>query len=141
MGAWLAVTGSFAWPPIVLAVAVVFWLAGFDIIYATQDLAADQATGLHSLPVRWGIAGSLRFARWAHGVMWLALVGFGLISGLRWAYWAGLVIIAVGLVYEHRLARRGDPVSVNAAALRVNGVISVVFLAAVITAVASNGHE
>ncbi len=132
VGAWLAVTGKLAWPPIVLAIAVVFWLAGFDIIYATQDLAADKMAGLHSLPVRWGLAGSLRFARWAHGVMWVTLVGFGLISGLRWAYFAGLVIIAGCLVYEHRLARRGDPVSVNAAALRVNGVISVIFLMAVI---------
>jgi len=132
VGAWLAVTGSFVWPPIVLAVAVVFWLTGFDIIYATQDFAADKAAGLHSLPVRWGVAGSLRFARWAHVVMWMALVGFGLISGLRWAYFAGLAIIAVCLVYEHRLARHSDPVSVNIAALRVNGVISVVFLMAVI---------
>ena len=132
VGAWLAVTGKLAWPPIVLAIAVVFWLAGFDIIYATQDLAADKMAGLHSLPVRWGLAGSLRFARWAHGVMWVTLVGFGLISGLRWAYFAGLVIIAGCLVYEHRLARRGDPVSVNAAALRVNGVISVIFLMAVV---------
>ena len=131
VGAWLAVTGKLAWPPIVLAIAVVFWLAGFDIIYATQDLAADKMAGLHSLPVRWGLAGSLRFARWAHGAMWAALVGFGLISGLRWAYFAGVMIIAACLVYEHRLARRGDPVSVNAAALRVNGVISVIFLMAV----------
>ena len=131
VGAWLAVTGKLAWPPIVLAIAVVFWLAGFDIIYATQDLAADKIAGLHSLPVRWGLAGSLRFARWAHGAMWVALVGFGLISGLGWAYFAGVMIIAVCLVYEHRLARRGDPVSVNAAALRVNGVISVIFLMAV----------
>ena len=132
VGAWLAVTGSFAWPPVILALAVVWWLAGFDIIYATQDYDADRQLGLHSLPVRWGIAGSLRFARWAHAVMWLTLAGFGLVAGLRWTYFVGLVIIAVCLVYEHRLARRGDPVSVNAAALRVNGMISVVFLAAVV---------
>ena len=137
VGAWLAVTGSLAWPPVVLAFAVVFWLAGFDIIYATQDFAADTVAGLHSLPVRWGIAGSLRFARWAHGIMWITLVGFGLLLGLRWAYFTGLVIIAAGLVSEHRLARRGDPVSVNAAALRVNGVISVVFLAGVAVDVVS----
>ena len=136
VGAWLAVTGTLAWPPVVLAVAVIFWLAGFDIIYSTQDFAADQVAGLHSLPVRWGIAGSLRFARWAHGIMWITLVGFGLLLGLRWAYFTGLVIIAAGLVYEHRLARRGDPVSVNAAALRVNGVISVVFFIAVVADVA-----
>ena len=132
VGAWLAVTGKIAWPPVVLAVAVIFWLAGFDIIYSTQDFAADKATGLRSLPVRWGITGSLRFARWAHLVMWLTLAGFGLISDLHGAYFAGLVMIAACLIYEHRLARRGDPVSVNVAALRVNGVISLIFLAAVV---------
>ena len=137
VGAWLAVTGTLAWPPIVLAVAVVFWLAGFDIIYATQDFDADTVAGLHSLPVRWGIAGSLRFARWAHGIMWITLLGFGLLLGLRWAYFTGLIMIAAALVYEHRLARRGDPVSVNAAALRVNGVISVVFLVSVVVDVVS----
>jgi 4-hydroxybenzoate polyprenyltransferase len=132
VGAWLAVTGQFAWPPVVLAVAVVFWLTGFDIIYATQDYEFDKAAGLHSLPVRWGIAGSLRFARWAHAVMWAALAGFGLIAGLGWPYYAGLAVIAGCLVYEHRLASKGDPVSVNVASLRVNGVISVVFLVAVV---------
>lgn len=132
VGAWLAVNGKIAWPPVVLAVAVIFWLAGFDIIYATQDFSVDKATGLRSLPVRWGITGSLRFARWAHVTMWLALAGFGLISRLRGAYFTGLVMIAAGLIYEHRLARRGDPVSVNMAALRVNGVISVIFLVAVV---------
>lgn len=132
VGAWLAVTGSFAWPPVVLAVAVVFWLTGFDIIYATQDYEFDKAAGLHSLPVRWGIAGGLRFARWMHAVMWAALVGFGLITGLGWPYYAGLAVIAGCLVFEHRLAAQGDPVSVNVASLRVNGVISVVFLLSVI---------
>ena len=132
VGAWLAVNGKIAWPPVVLAVAVIFWLAGFDIIYATQDFSVDKATGLRSLPVRWGITGSLQFARWAHLIMWLTLGGFGLISRLRGAYFTGLVMIAAGLIYEHRLAHRGDPVSVNMAALRVNGVISVIFLVAVV---------
>ena len=131
VGAWLAVTGQFACPPLVLALAVVFWLAGFDIIYSTQDWAADRAAGLHSLPVRWGIAGSLRFARWAHGIMWLTLLGFGLLLELRWAYFTGLAIILACLITQHRLARNQDPVSINVAALRVNGVISVVFLLAV----------
>jgi 4-hydroxybenzoate polyprenyltransferase len=132
VGAWLAVRGTFDWPPVVLAVAVVFWLAGFDVIYATQDYESDRALGLHSLPVRWGIAGSLQFARWAHAVMVVALAGFGLISGMRLPYYAGLAVIGGCLVFEHRLARRGDPVSLNVASLRVNGVISVVFLGAVV---------
>jgi 4-hydroxybenzoate polyprenyltransferase len=141
VGAWLAVTGEFAWPPLVLAVAVVLWLTGFDIIYATQDYDFDKGAGLHSLPVRWGIAGSLRFARWAHVAMIGALAGFGLILGLNWRYFAGLALIAGCLVYEHHLAGKGDPVSLNVASLRVNGVISVIFLVAVVVAVATNGHE
>ena len=132
LGAWLAVTGQWDWSPVVLAVAVIFWLVGFDIIYATQDYEADKLMGLHSLPARLGIPESLRLARLAHAVMWLALLGFGLISGMRLPYYIGLAVVAVCLVYEHRLARKGDPVSVNVASLRVNGVISVVFLAAVI---------
>jgi len=136
LGAWLAVRGEFAWTPVVLALAVVFWLVGFDIIYATQDYEFDRAHGLRSLPARWGIAGSLRFARLAHTGMGLALLGFGLISGMRVPYYAGLVIIFTCLVIQHRLARYRDPVSVNVAFFRMNAVISVVLLMAVITDVA-----
>jgi 4-hydroxybenzoate polyprenyltransferase len=135
VGAWLAVTGKFAWEPVVLAVAVVLWLTGFDIIYATQDYEYDRQAGLRSLPVRLGIVGSLAVARWTHGVMMIALAGFGLISRLGWPYYAGLAVIAGLLVFEHRLAKKGDPVSVNVASLRVNGVISVVFLLGVIAGI------
>ncbi|MCX7915606.1 MAG: putative 4-hydroxybenzoate polyprenyltransferase [Verrucomicrobiae bacterium] len=140
VGGWLAVRSGFDWSPLVLALAVIFWLTGFDIIYATQDYQFDKSVGLHSLPVRWGIVRSLRFARWMHVCMWLALNGFGWVAGLGWPYYGGLAVIAVCLVYEHWLAMRGDPVSVNVASLRVNGVVSVVFLVAVVTAVAMNGH-
>ena len=81
----------------------------------------------------------MRFARAAHVAMLVALVGFGLISELRLPYYAGLAVIAVCLLYEHRLAGRGDPVSVNVASLRVNGIISVIFLVAVIMAIATKG--
>ena len=130
----LAVRGRFTqlWPPMVLALAVVFWLVGFDIIYATQDYESDKALGLRSLPVRLGIAGSLRFARWAHAVMAVLLLGFGLISQMGWPYYAGWTAIVVCLVHQHRLARNQDPVSVNAAFFRMNAVISVVLLAAVV---------
>ena len=136
VGAWLAVRGVFGWPPVVLAVAVIFWLVGFDIIYATQDYESDKQQGLHSLPVRWGIAGSLRFALAAHAVMVAALLGFGLISGMRVPYYVGLVIIFACLVIEHRLARNRDPVSLNAAFFRMNAAVSLVLLMAVITDVA-----
>jgi 4-hydroxybenzoate polyprenyltransferase len=132
VGAWLAVSGKFAWSPLVLAVVVVFWLVGFDIIYATQDYEADKKLGLHSLPVRLGIAGSLQVARWAHAVMALVLAGFGWVVELRWPFCTGWVVIAVCLVAQHALARKQDPVSLNAAFFRMNAIISVVFLVSVL---------
>jgi len=131
LGAWLAVRGEFDWPPVVLAAAVVLWLVGFDIIYATQDYEFDKAQGLRSLPVRLGIAGSLRVARIAHGMMAILLLAFGLISNLHMPYYSGLAIILVCLAVQHVLARRQDPLSLNAAFFRMNAIISAAFLGAV----------
>jgi 4-hydroxybenzoate polyprenyltransferase len=136
VGAWLAVRGQFDWPPAVLAIAVVFWLVGFDIIYATEDYESDKQLKLRSLPVRWGIEGSLRFARLAHAVMAVFLLGFGLISHLRVPYYVGLTIIVLCLVVQHVVARKRDPVSLNLAFFRMNALISVVFLSAVVADVA-----
>ena len=132
LGAWLAVTGTFAWPPVALAVAVVLWLVGFDIIYATQDVEFDRRAGLHSLPARLGIPAALRVAQAAHAGMAATLLAFVLISGMRWPYYAGLAVIALCLVWQHFLARRQDPVSLNVAFFRLNAIISVVFLLAVV---------
>ncbi len=136
VGAWLAVRGELAWPPVVLAVAVVLWLTGFDIIYATQDHEADKALGLHSLPVRFGIAGSLWIARATHAAMVAALLAFGRVAGMGWLFYAGLAVIAACLIVQHALARKQDPVSLNVAFFRMNAIISVVFLAAVAADVA-----
>jgi len=133
LGAWLAVRGQFDWPPCVLAAAVVFWLVGFDIIYATQDYEFDKSHGLHSMPVRLGIAGSLEMARVAHGLMLALLLCFGLISHLHVPYYLGLAIILVCVAVQHILARKQDPVSLNIAFFRMNAVISAVFLVAVVT--------
>jgi 4-hydroxybenzoate polyprenyltransferase len=132
LGAWLAVRGRFDWQPCVLAVAVVFWLVGFDIIYATQDWEFDKSQGLHSLPVRLGIAPSLQVARAAHAIMAVLLLAFGLISGLRVPYYIGFAIILACLVVQHRLAKKRDPISLNVAFFRMNAVISAVFLGAVV---------
>jgi 4-hydroxybenzoate polyprenyltransferase len=137
LGAWLAVRGQFDWPPCVLAAAVVFWLVGFDIIYATQDCEFDKSQGLHSLPARLGIAGGLRMAQAAHGVMAVLLLAFGLISHLRVPYYFGLATILICLVAQHVLARKQDPVSLNAAFFRMNAIISAVFLLAVVADVVS----
>ena len=132
LGAWLAVRGQFGWPPCVLAAAVVFWLVGFDIIYATEDYEFDKTHGLRSLPVRLGIGGSLRAARVAHAVMALLLLAFGLISHLRVPYYIGLAIILICLGAQHVLARKQDPASLNVAFFRMNAIISAVFLGAVV---------
>jgi 4-hydroxybenzoate polyprenyltransferase len=136
LGAWLAVTGQFAWPPVTLAAAVMFWLVGFDIIYATQDWEFDRQHGLRSLPARWGVAYSLGFARLAHAAAWVLLVGFGLISGLRAPYYVGLAVVLVCLLWQHCLARRPDERSLQTAFFRMNATISVVLWLAVATDVA-----
>lgn len=136
VGAWLAVRGTWAWEPVVLAGAVVFWLVGFDIIYATQDYEFDKQAGLHSLPVRLGIKGSLRVAQLAHAVMGAFLLAFGLISQLGAPYYIGLAVVTGCLLTQHWLATKQDPVSLNLAFFRMNAIISVVFLAAVVVDVA-----
>ncbi len=138
IGAWLAVRGGFSFRPILgghsallpilLAVSVVFWLVGFDIIYALQDYQFDREHGLHSLVVRWGPANALAAAFLSHMIMWGMLVVFGLLSGFRVAYLAGLLVILPGLLLEHWLARRRSLKWINVAFFRLNAMISIVFL-------------
>ena len=128
LGAWLAVQGSLAFAPLVLALAVVFWLIGFDVIYALQDYEFDRSKGLHSLVVRWGVANALTFAFLCHVAMWGLLAVFGLISRFRVAYFVGLIIILATLVLEHWLARKRSLKWIQIAFFRLNALISLVFL-------------
>jgi 4-hydroxybenzoate polyprenyltransferase len=136
IGAWLAVKGGFVlWPrhdsallPILLAVAVVFWLIGFDIIYALQDYEFDRSHGLRSLVVRWGPGNALTGAFLSHLFMWGALLAFGILSGFRIAYLVGLFFILLCLLLEHWLARRRSLKWINTAFFRLNALISLVFL-------------
>jgi len=133
VGAWLAVDGTDLQPfeiagMIVLSLAVVFWLIGFDIIYALQDYEFDRQHGLHSLVVAWGPKNALDAAFLAHMVMWGLLLGFGLISRFRMVYLIGLVIILASLLLEHWLARRRPLNWINLAFFRLNALISTVFL-------------
>jgi 4-hydroxybenzoate polyprenyltransferase len=124
VGAWLAVRGAFAWPPLVLGLAVLFWVAGFDTIYACQDAAHDRAFGLRSLPARWGIRCALVAARAFHvfAVVLLAFL-YALVS-LHPLYLLGVTGVAGLLAYEHSLVRHDDLSRVNAAFFTVNGWIS-----------------
>jgi 4-hydroxybenzoate polyprenyltransferase len=130
VGAWLAVTGSFAAPPLILAVAVVLWLAGFDTIYATQDYEVDRREGLKSMVVWLGVPKALRAAQLLHASAWIALAGFGWSAGLGLVYGVGLVAILGLLVYEHNVARSLDVRAINVAFFNANAAIGVVFVAA-----------
>ncbi len=131
VGAWLAVRGHFDLPPLALALAVLLWVAGFDIIYATQDQEFDRAEGLHSLVVKMGVARSLAVASVLHWLMLGALVGFGWLAALGRVYFGSLVLIAAALIFEQRSARSLDVRGINRAFFQSNAFVSVVFVAAV----------
>lgn len=133
VGAWLAVTGHFALAPLVLALGVLLWVAGFDLIYATQDYEFDKGAGLHSLVVKLGIPASLRLAQWLHGGLFLLLFAFGWAASLGTAYYAGLMLVLGALIYEHRSAG-AQPLDIRAvdrAFFLSNAFVGAVFVLAV----------
>lgn len=130
-GAWIAQTGALAWTPLVLGAGVICWVAGFDLIYATQDFEFDRREGLRSLVVRLGIARSLRLAQWLHLAMFAALLAFGIVAQLHLAYFLAMPLIAIALWYEHRSAQELDLSAINRAFFQSNAFVSAVFLAAV----------
>lgn len=128
VGAWLAVTGSFVWPPIILAAGLLCWVAGFDMIYATQDVDADRREGLHSMVVWLGVPGALRLAGWLHFLMLLGLIAFGFSAHLGKIYFLGLVPVPFLLIFEHRIARTLDLGKINKAFFETNAVIGLLFV-------------
>ncbi len=129
VGAWLAIRGRFDLPPIVLALAVVAWVAGFDTIYACQDVDFDRREGLYSLPARLGVAGALRVARGLHVVCVLLLGSIYLLAPLHPVYLLGIGGVAALLAYEHSLVSANDLSRLNAAFFAVNGWVSLGYLA------------
>jgi 4-hydroxybenzoate polyprenyltransferase len=133
IGAWLAVKGMnvSVWEivqMVLLAVVVVLWLVGFDIIYALQDYDFDRTHGLHSLVVAWGPKNALQAAFLAHMIMCGLLLAFGLICKFRVAYLVGWLLIVGCLALEHWIARRRSLNWINLAFFRLNAVISIIFL-------------
>ena len=144
VGAWLAVKGTQVtaseWAQMfTLAVAVVLWLVGFDIIYALQDYEFDKSHGLHSLVVAWGPKNALNAAFLAHMAMCAALFVFGVLCRFRFGYLTGWLIIAVCLALEHWIARRRSLNWINAAFFRLNAVVSTVFFVVVAAEVIFKG--
>lgn len=131
IGAWIAQRGDVDLPPFVLGIGVICWVAGFDLIYATQDFEFDRDEGIHSLVVRFGIQRTLQIAQFLHAIMLVSLVAFGVTARLGMTYFYSMPVVAAALVYEHRSARSLDIVGINRAFFQSNAFVSAVFLAAV----------
>jgi 4-hydroxybenzoate polyprenyltransferase len=130
VAAWIAVRGMPDWPevliPLLLGGGVMFWVAGFDVLYACQDVDFDRKARLHSVPAAIGVAASLRVALMCHAVMLgLLLTLYAVTPQLGWVFLVGLILVAVLLGYEHWLVRPDDLTRVNQAFFQVNAVISV----------------
>ncbi|MGE5809722.1 MAG: UbiA-like polyprenyltransferase [Nitrospirota bacterium] len=125
LGAWIAVKGQFDASAFVLALAVLFWLLGFDVLYALQDIDFDRKSGLHSIPQRFGIGRSLWISRLSHAVTMAALFWLASLLSLGWYYVAGIIISLCLIVYEHTLVREGDLSKLDFAFFNMNGYISV----------------
>ncbi len=134
IAAWIALRGDLAWPPVWLGLAVCFWSGGFDIIYACQDADFDRATGLRSIPARFGVRGALRLAAASHAVMVLALIALGRSDSppLGLIYFAGVAVVALLLLVEHALVKPDDLTRVNIAFFQVNVGISMGLLAVIL---------
>ncbi|WP_225848725.1 menaquinone biosynthesis prenyltransferase MqnP [Streptomyces sp. HPF1205] len=125
IGAWLAVTGSWSWDAVILGLAVGVWIGGFDLIYASQDVAADRAHGVKSVPARFGIPGALYGARACHAVTTGLLIWYGAATGAGAFWWVGVAIVVGAFGYEHSIVRPDDLSRVNRAFFTVNGVIGI----------------
>ena len=130
IGAWIAQTGRIDVAPIVLAAGVICWVAGFDLIYATQDYDFDRHEGIRSLVVKLGIARSLRLAQLLHLLAFVALIAFGVVAQLGALYYWSMPMIAAALLYEHKTEKL-DLTGINRAFFQSNAFVSAVFLAAV----------
>ncbi|GII26395.1 menaquinone biosynthesis prenyltransferase MqnP [Planosporangium mesophilum] len=128
VGAWLAVTGTFAgsFPAWVLGAAVGLWIGGFDLIYACQDVEVDREIGVHSVPARYGVRFALHASTVAHVATFALFVWFGALVGLGWLWWVGLVLTALAFAYEHAIVKPDDLSRVNRAFFTANGFVGIV---------------
>ncbi len=128
IGGWVAVTGEWDRTSLLLSAAVLLWVAGFDIIYACQDVDFDKHVGLYSFPSRLGIRRALWLSALFHVGMVGVLVWSFIVFGLSWLSWVGLALVAIALIYEHQLVKPDDLSRVNAAFFTLNGLVSIFLL-------------
>ena len=125
VGAWIAISGSWSWDAVILGLAVGVWIGGFDLIFGCQDVQADRAHGVKSVPARFGIPAALHGARACHAVTTALLVWYALATGAGIFFWVGLVIVVAAFLYEHTIVRPHDLSRLNRAFFTVNGFIGI----------------
>lgn len=135
LAGWLSVDPVFTLPAVLLFWGVLFWVAGFDILYSCQDTAFDIEVGLHSVPARFGMPTALVISTFCHvnTVVFFLLAGWA--AGLSWAWYPVWAIVSLVLVLEHRLIRADDLSRVNMAFFTLNGVVSIVVFAGIVTGI------
>ena len=132
LAAWIAVTGNWPWPALPLGAAVTLWVAGFDILYAAQDLEFDKKMGLKSLVAKLGIGRALFLSRFFHAMSIIFFFQFGYVNQLHLIYNIIVFLIGTGLLLEQSLVKSDDLSRVNAAFFTANGIISLLFLVGII---------
>ena len=132
IGAYLAVTGKFHLLPILFSFAVIFWVSGFDIIYALQDIEFDKSQNLYSIPTALGKMKALRVSELLHFLSTVCVVVAGIYGGFHWLYWLGIAVFVGMLIYQHSIVKPNDLTRVDIAFMTANGVASVVYGAFVI---------
>lgn len=126
LGGWVGATGTLSPEAFLLFFGVLFWTAGFDVIYATQDAEYDKTHGLYSIPSAFGISNGLMTARWLHVASFIAFISLGVVSGMGWIYYLGVFISGAIMVYEHSLVKPHDLSKLDVAFFTMNGILSVV---------------
>lgn len=127
IAAWIALTGTITLFPILIGMAVTFWVAGFDLIYSTLDHDYDKANGLKNIVVKLGIAKALRLSRFLHLLCLGFFITAGLVMHFPFFYFVGIAVMAVFLIYEHSIVKANDLSRVNAAFFTLNGFVSMIF--------------
>jgi 4-hydroxybenzoate polyprenyltransferase len=133
IGAYLAVTGRFDVLPVLFSFAVIFWVSGFDIIYALQDVEFDRSQQLHSIPAALGKKNALHVSELLHFLSAACVIAAGIYGQFHWVYWLGIIVFAGMLIYQHSIVKPDDLRKVNLAFMTANGIASVVFAVLVIT--------
>jgi 4-hydroxybenzoate polyprenyltransferase len=127
IGAYLAVTGKFDLLPVLFSFTVLFWVSGFDIIYALQDEEFDKVNNLYSIPAVLGKAKALRVSELLHLLSLACVIAAGFYGHFTWFYWIGVVVFGGMLIYQHSIVKPNDLSKVNIAFMTANGIASVIF--------------